>query len=559
MDCQSSLPGRAACPAERLSPNLAEALCSSPQRCWDLHRRITGLEAEVETLHRRIEKLEAENEWLKRRVFGRRSEKHKIADRTAETTTDAVASASEASAENPTARAHTKTRGGQPGHQGHGRKIPHHLPREERFYAIPEAQRRCPCCGLLVDELPMTEDAYEIDVRVQYVLIVHRRKKYKPGCSCHAGPSLITAPAPAKIIPKGKFTVPFWSKTIVDKYLFQLPIQRQTLAMRLEGLAVPKATLIGGFAALAPFFSPLYEALIQISRQQRHWHIDETRWLVFAEREGKTSHRWWLWVFASKLVICYVLDPSRSKTVPQNHLGENVTGIISVDRYSVYKSLSKTTALILAFCWSHVRRDFDNLVHRYQNHRDKKYLADWAAAWIEKIANLYRLNDARVAALDRPPEFEQHHQRLLAALANMEAESKQDYPHWEQKKVMASLRNHWAGLTVFVDHPEIPMDNNEAERRLRNPALGRNNYYGHHAEEAGLFAAMQFTIIQTCLLHGLNPNAYLSYYLQACAQQQSHKAGPADLAAYLPHVIKEKALQGDPTCRQLLMHISDDP
>ncbi len=36
---------------------------------------------------------------------------------------------------------------------------------------------------------------------------------------------------------------------------------------------------------------------------------------------------------------------------------------------------------------------------------------------------------------------------------------------------------HWQGLTIFVDHPHIPMDNNAAERGLRGSVLGRKNYY----------------------------------------------------------------------------------
>ena len=533
------------------------------------------LETEIETLRDCNRELELENEklrginqWLLRRVFGRHSEKRKDEDQPSESATDSPSVDAEESTESSLSNGvenqqdrpceqERKRRGGQNGHPGHGRNIPKHLPTEERFYEIPEDQRCCSICGLPAIELPMTEDAYEIDVRIEYVLIVNRRKKYKKACTCDTTPSLVTALPPAKVIPKGKFTAAFWSKTMVDKYLFHLPIQRQTLAMRLSGLWVPKATLIGGFAMLAPLFVPLYEALVAISRQQRHWHIDETRWLIFAEREGKDSYHWWLWVFASKLVVCYVLDPSRSKAVPQEHLGEEATGIISVDRYAAYKSLAKTLAIILAFCWSHTRRDFDHLVDRYKNHRDKKYLADWANQWLDKIANLYRLNDARVEVIDEPEKFEPHHQQLLSALAEMKAEAEKDYPHWEQKKVMASLLNHWEGLTVFVDHPEIPMDNNVAERKLRNPALGRNNYYGHHSEAGGTFAAMQFSIIQTCLLHGINPNAYLTYYLEACAQ---HQKAPDDIDAYLPHVIKEKALQGDPICQKLLLHqVNDDP
>ena len=41
------------------------------------------------------------------------------------------------------------------------------------------------------------------------------------------------------------------------------------------------------------------------------------------------------------------------------------------------------------------------------------------------------------------------------------------------RKVLASLQEHWDGLTRFVDDPRIPLDNNASERQVRGPALGR--------------------------------------------------------------------------------------
>jgi hypothetical protein len=48
-----------------------------------------------------------------------------------------------------------------------------------------------------------------------------------------------------------------------------------------------------------------------------------------------------------------------------------------------------------------------------------------------------------------------------------------------QRKLMESMHAHWAGLTFFVSHPAIPMDNNQAERYIRLPVVGRKNYLGH--------------------------------------------------------------------------------
>ena len=48
----------------------------------------------------------------------------------------------------------------------------------------------------------------------------------------------------------------------------------------------------------------------------------------------------------------------------------------------------------------------------------------------------------------------------------------------KRKKVLASLLEHWPGLTLFVDYPEAPMDNNLGENSIRTPVNGRKNYYG---------------------------------------------------------------------------------
>ena len=68
-------------------------------------------------------------------------------------------------------------------------------------------------------------------------------------------------------------------------------------------------------------------------------------------------------------------------------------------------------------------------------------------------------------------------------------------PHLPQvrKKVLTSLRNHWSGLIRFVDHPDLPMDNNQAERALRGPVVGRKNYYGSGATWSGQLTATLFS------------------------------------------------------------------
>ena len=104
--------------------------------------------------------------------------------------------------------------------------------------------------------------------------------------------------------------------------------------------------------------------------------------------------------------------------------------------------------------------------------------------------------------------------------------------HLVKKKVLSSLHNHWDGLTVFVERPEVAMDNNPAERILRTPVVGRKNYYGSGSVWSAHLAARMFSVVQTVLLWGLNPHHWLLAFLQACAEHGGQS--PADLSSFLP-------------------------
>lgn len=100
------------------------------------------------------------------------------------------------------------------------------------------------------------------------------------------------------------------------------------------------------------------------------------------------------------------------------------------------------------------------------------------------------------------------------------------------RKVLTSLAKHWSGLTLFLDDPRIPLDNNYGERLMRNPAVGRKNYYGSGAEWAGRLATIMFSLVATLALANLNPRLWLNWYLQACADAGGQP--PLEIECFLP-------------------------
>lgn len=85
------------------------------------------------------------------------------------------------------------------------------------------------------------------------------------------------------------------------------------------------------------------------------------------------------------------------------------------------------------------------------------------------------------------------------------------------KKILKSLDKHWSGLTIFVDRPEIPMDNNIAERGLRTSVVGRKNYYGSGSIWSAELAAALFTLFKTLKLWNINVHTWLLKYFHECA------------------------------------------
>jgi transposase len=329
---------------------------------------------------------------------------------------------------------------------------------------------------------------------------------------------------------------------LLDKYLYSRPTHRLCQELEHHGLHLSQGTITDGLQRLEVLFEPLMPVLYERQMTEKLFHGDETRWEVFEEVEGKTGDRWYLWVMQSPSVVYYRMAPGRGADVPKGHFAKLRKDLVEVvlvcDRYSAYKSLAKDCdELILAYCWAHVRRDFLKAARSWPE------LESWMFTWVDDIRELYRFNAARLKEWDKQLPLEQQssafaerHRDLEMKRSEMqvrcEAHLQESDLHLAKQKVLSSLHNHWDGLTVFVARPEVAMDNNTAERILRNPVVGRKNYYGSGSVWSAHLAAIMFSVLQTILLWGLNPHHWWSAFLQACADNGGQS--PADLSPFVP-------------------------
>jgi len=483
--------------------------------------------AREDLLKQENQQLKARIRYLEQKLYGRNSEKKTPSEKNTSTSS---------SNDDPSKR----KRGQQKGSPGHGRRDYSHLPVNEEIFELDKAV--CPICGCPYQQASFldTDDSELIEMKVEAYRRKIQRKQYKKSCQCAGVPGIITAPGPAKLIGKGKLGISVWITLLLEKYLYQRPINRLLESFKDIEFDAPPGTIGDGLKKLAPLFEPVLKEIIKKNQTERHLHADETRWLVFEFIDGKKSTRWYMWVFVSKNTVVYILDPSRATSVIEKHLKVvSSVLILSVDRYSSYKSFAKDREhVILAFCWTHVRRDFLTTANGFDE------LEAWGMAWVDSIGEIFHLNNQRVQHEMDSPEFAQADQSLREALNTMKQQFESELTdvdlHPAKAKRLNSLKEHWEGLLVFVDHPWIPMDNSEAERKMYIAALGRKNYYGSGSVWSGHFTACLFSLFQTLKLWNINPRKWLTQYLQVCAENRGQ--APQDLTCFLPWTMSKEQL-----------------
>jgi transposase len=431
-------------------------------------------------------------------------------------------------------------RGQQRGTAGHGRRGHDNLPGVVEERDLDPEDCVCPRCGDPLKPEGGAETSEVVEVEVKAYRRIIRRRRHRRTCECPDLPLVITAPPAPKLFPKGAYGISFWVHVVLEKFNLQRPLHRALTALRLgNGLDVSRGTVTGGLKRMSPLFEPLYDGIIAENLTASHWHADETRWFVFVDQDGEGRYRtWFSWVFLSATSVVFRIDPTRSADVPLRHFGESCCGILSVDRYSAYKVLLDLRLLVLAFCWSHVRRDFLAVAKDWKEHET------WAFDWVRHIGELYRLNDERLSVLDDVEARLPAQRRLEQAVDRMEKRRDEQLAaadlHPACRKVLVSLTEHWSGLVIFVEHPDVPMDNNAAEREQREEVIGRRNYHGSGAPWSATLAAMLFSVFRTLLLWRIDVRQWLTAYFTACADNGGKP--PPDPSAFLPWNMTEAQL-----------------
>ena len=483
-----------------------------------LHKAVKGTRRRIGALEAQLAKLRSSRAMLSKRLYGRKSEQQKKA------------------------RSQRK-RGQQRGATGHGRTQRPGLDERPEELDLPEEERICGTCSQ-----PYTPNGAEVSTLVEIEVIAYQRvisrQRWRRTCACASSPMEVSAPPVPRLFVRTPYGISFWTRFLFEHFACLRTLHGVAAWMSDHRLRVSPGTLADSLKRFVPLFLPLDEAILAHQNTAALRHADETSWRVQEFREEDRSSRAWLWTSVSSDAVCFHIDPSRSAEAALKLFAEARPGTIIVcDRYSAYKRLVRLLGdkVILAYLWSHQRRDFIEAA------AGQLRLEQWCDGWIGRIAEIYRLNGERLEHYDpgrkrQTAAFRKATSALKKALdrlfAQAEAELADLPDHAREARALRSLLNHREGLCVFVDKPQVPMDNNFAERILRGPAIGRGLSFGSDSEDGARLTAIMYSVVGTLSMNGIDVLRWLEAWLTACAE--NGRMPPDDLSPWLPWSMSEE-------------------
>jgi transposase len=364
----------------------------------------------------------------------------------------------------------------------------------------------CDACGKNLIDSGMTEDSEQLNVIPKKFEIVRWvRPKFR--CSCHGCIKL--PPVPPRIIEGSSYSDQMIIDVVASKYCDLIPIERYVAMAARGGLKdLPPQSLIELTHQFANFIKPVYLLIKDGVMKVRVLHADETPHKML---EGSDTKNWYLWGFSSAYLCFLECHDTRSGSVASDILLNSQCEILVSDVFSGYgkavrvvnleRKKSNKVLIENANCNAHARRYF---FKAYPQYKESEF-------YLDHYHEIYQLeSDCKGKPPDELLKIRSQMKPMFEAMREKALEEFPSYPsQLKLAKGLGYFLENYEGLTLFLNQPDVPIDNNPQERLLRSHVVGRKTWYGTHSERGAETAAILFSIIETCKLNGVNPREYL--------------------------------------------------
>ena len=382
---------------------------------------------------------------------------------------------------------------------------------------VPAEERICALCG--AEKTVCKHLRHE---RIEFVpakIVVHEELREWLACtSCRKDVSV----APRKTWPVlGRRVEPsLIAKLVCDKCVNAQPLHRQRKELARLGLEIPDNTLRSYFAYVTDALKPVATSVVSIVLGSPVVGADDTRLKVLDRNAKQGRSLGHLWCFVGTDGTVGALE-SVGYTFASSWDAEEIRpwfsaidGDVQCDGYAGYAreldDVGDTTFVAVPDakrlgCTMHVRSKF----HAALLARDKR-----AAIALKYIADLYEIEAqckaAGVDAVGRTRIRQQHSLPIFDALYKWIDET---HPRLLPKSPLRMATtyaiNQRAYLRRCFEDGRFEIDNGRVERRIRPFAVGRRNFLFTGSARGGERLAVAYTLIDNCLLLGLDPQPYI--------------------------------------------------
>lgn len=500
-----------------------DLMIARPQQLPDdidaLKEIISNLSKLTNKYEKEIQYLEEKNSLLLQKLFGRKSEKitpeyilqGRLFDESEFCSVPDEDEPGEVPEPVTVVSSHTRKKRGR-------KPLPESLPRVDVVHDITEDEKQCACgCDLKRIGEDVSEKLDIIPAKIQ----VLRHIRYKYACeNCEGSESdeaaVKTAPLPPQIIPQGIVSPGLLAWVLTGKFCDALPFYRQENLFARIGVELSRATFCNWAILAHRGCGRMLELMMDDILSSPLAGLDETTVQVMNEKNRKNTTKSYMWVFRGgtddKPVVLFRYNPTRGGDFI-NNVFSHYEGIIQTDGYQGYNALGKKEKVVHAGCWAHVRRKFveatgnskgDNSFAHSMTSMIKK-LYDVESEIREKNYNneeiLKLRNKESLPVVEKIGEMLEKHRHGIA-------------PKSLTGKAISYAVDLWPRLSVYLDNPIIPIDNNLVENAIRPFTVGRKNWLFSGSPRGAEASAGIYSIIETAKANGLEPYWYMRYLFE---------------------------------------------
>jgi transposase len=379
----------------------------------------------------------------------------------------------------PSTSKRSKTPGAKPGHPGTRRAQPVEITRRDEHPPM----EKCPDCGSPLGA--PTERRFRL---------IEEVAETRPEVTEHSVPRQwcptcrkLVEPPVEDALPKARFghrivTLSAWLHYGLGVTISQVA---EVLGRCLQFEITPGG-LVDAWQRTAGVFEPWHDQIADAVRRGGTLHADETGWRV----NGKTH---WLWCFTTPGATYYMIDRSRGSPALSKFFTETFDGVLVTDFWAAYGAVECAARQA---CLPHLFRELETV--------DEE---DDTPAWGEFRKKLQRLLRDAVRLGAERAELPAESFASRRALLDLRRDELLAAP-WDNdnaRRLIKRLRRYSEALFTFLDHAEVPSDNNRAEREIRPAVIIRKNSLGNRSADGAQVQAVLMSIYRTLKLRGREP------------------------------------------------------